>query len=100
MHDNATPHSANVTKALLDTFGWDVWEHPPYSPDLAPCDFHVFGPLKNKLAEQRYSTDEEVQAAVKEWCAGGGREFFKQGIQKLVSRYEKCKNLVGDYVEK
>lgn len=99
IHDNATPHSAKVTKELLQKFKWEVWEHPPYSPDLSPCDFHVFGPMKNELAKERYNSDEEVKYATNDWCLQTGREFFKQGISKLVQRYEKCRNLCGDYVE-
>ena len=43
---------------------WEVWCHPPYSPDLAPCDYHLFGPLKQDLGGQRFATDDEVQEAV------------------------------------
>lgn len=50
IYNNATPYSAKVTKELLQKFKWEVWEHPPGSPDLSPCDFHVFGPIKNELA--------------------------------------------------
>ncbi|GFW44767.1 histone-lysine N-methyltransferase SETMAR [Trichonephila clavipes] len=38
LHDNARPHTANVTKTLLRGFGWDVFDHPLYRPDLAPSD--------------------------------------------------------------
>ncbi|GFV84432.1 histone-lysine N-methyltransferase SETMAR [Trichonephila clavipes] len=50
LHDNARPHTANVTKTLLRGFGWDVFDHPPYSADLAPSDFHLFLHLKSFLA--------------------------------------------------
>jgi len=33
--------------------------HPPYSPDLAPFDYHIFQNLKKYLREQRFSTDDE-----------------------------------------
>jgi histone-lysine N-methyltransferase SETMAR len=41
-HDNARPHAAARTQAMLKEFGWEVFEHPAYSPDLAPSDFHLF----------------------------------------------------------
>ncbi|GFV83346.1 histone-lysine N-methyltransferase SETMAR [Trichonephila clavipes] len=53
LHDNARPHIANVTKTLLRGFGWDVFDHPPYSPDLTPSDFHLFLHLKCFLAGGR-----------------------------------------------
>ena len=46
LQDNARPHVAKVCKDLLQHFRWEVLHHPPYSPNLSPCDFHVFGPLK------------------------------------------------------
>jgi histone-lysine N-methyltransferase SETMAR len=42
LHDNARPHAAARTQAMLQEFGWEDFEHPAYSPDLAPSDFHLF----------------------------------------------------------
>ncbi|XP_055948305.1 uncharacterized protein LOC129981481 [Argiope bruennichi] len=46
-HDNARPHVSRVTHAELAKFKWEQLDHPPYSSDRSPCDFHVFCPLKN-----------------------------------------------------
>ncbi|PNF18223.1 hypothetical protein B7P43_G17755 [Cryptotermes secundus] len=45
LHDNARPHTAETLWKLK----FDVMAHPPYSPDLAPSDYHSFGPLKRHL---------------------------------------------------
>ena len=45
LHDNARPHVANKTVNKLRKFHWEFLEHPPYSLDLAPNDFHLFSPL-------------------------------------------------------
>ena len=37
---------------------------PPYSPDLAPCDFWLFPKLKENLRGYRYETIEEMKEAV------------------------------------
>ncbi|GFX87619.1 uncharacterized protein TNCV_2465121 [Trichonephila clavipes] len=63
-HDNARPHTANRTTALVERFGWEMMSHPPYSPDLAPSDFHLFPELKKNLGGTQFQTDEEVQNAV------------------------------------
>ncbi|GBM55089.1 hypothetical protein AVEN_55973-1 [Araneus ventricosus] len=47
---NARPQTAASTQELLDQFGWEIFDHPPYSPDLAPSDFHLFLKLKEFLA--------------------------------------------------
>ncbi len=48
-HDNASPHTAAPTLALIGESGIDMLPHPPYSPDLAPCDFFLFPRLKAEL---------------------------------------------------
>jgi histone-lysine N-methyltransferase SETMAR len=48
-HDNARPHTAARTVDKLHALKFEVFEHPPYSPDLAPSDFHLFGPMKEHL---------------------------------------------------
>ncbi|GFU05368.1 histone-lysine N-methyltransferase SETMAR [Trichonephila clavipes] len=58
-HDNARPHTANRTTALVERFGWEMVSHPPYSPDLAPSDFHLFPELKKNLGGTQFQTDEE-----------------------------------------
>jgi len=40
--------------------GWELLQHPPYSPDLAPSDFHLFGPLKGI----KFENNEDVQQHV------------------------------------
>ena len=41
--------------------------HTPYSPDLAPNDYHLFLNLKKRLHEQRFSTDDELKYLTEEW---------------------------------
>jgi transposase len=99
LHDNARPHTATSTRALLADFAWDVFFHPPYSPDLAPCDFHLFTHLKQFLGGTHIGSDEEVKKIVKDWVKGLVADFYNAGIQKLVTQYGKCLNLHGDYIE-
>jgi transposase len=54
LHDNARPHTAAHTRALLGHFDWELFDHPPYSPDLAPSDYHLFTYLKKWLGSQRF----------------------------------------------
>jgi histone-lysine N-methyltransferase SETMAR len=47
--DNARPHISRVTTDLINKFGWDTVTQPPYSPDIAPSDYHLFPELKKHL---------------------------------------------------
>lgn len=48
-HDNASSHTSLRTKAFLEESGVETLPHPPYSPDLAPCDFFLFPIIKEKI---------------------------------------------------
>jgi histone-lysine N-methyltransferase SETMAR len=47
--DNARPHTAHLTQDFLADGPFEVLPHPPYSPDVAPSDFYLFGTMKSKL---------------------------------------------------
>ncbi|GFX33057.1 mariner Mos1 transposase [Trichonephila clavipes] len=100
LHDTARPHAVNCTQGLLNSFKWEVSPYPPYSPNLAPSDFHLFPRMKNWLATQRFDDDKELRVRATEWLRSQAAEFYDKGISKLIHRYDKCLNLFGDYVEK
>jgi histone-lysine N-methyltransferase SETMAR len=54
-HDNAQPHTARSTVAIIQDLFFECLPHPPYSPDLATSDFHVFGQLKEATGGKRCS---------------------------------------------
>ena len=98
--DNAPPHKAAVSMATIHQCGFEIVPHPPYSPDLAPSDFHLFPNLKNHIGVKRYSTDDDVMEAVEGYFGSLSKTVFWEGINKLQYRWEKCVRLGGDYVEK
>jgi hypothetical protein len=69
LHDNAHPHTDPHTQALLEYFNWELFNHPSYSPDIAPSDYHLFTYLKNWLGSQSFSNNEELMEAVKTWLS-------------------------------
>ena len=65
-------HDTNPQTAmqnLITTFGWEQFDHSPYSPDLAPSDFHLLVHLKSFLAGQWLHKVSKVKEAVTKWCA-------------------------------
>ena len=68
---------------------------PPYSPDLAPCDFWLF----LKLRGCRYETIEEIKVAVTKVIDTVKQEDFDGAFQKLLERSNKCIAAGRDYFE-
>jgi len=99
-HDNARPHTACSTVATIQDLPFECLPHPPYSPDLTPSDFHVFGPLQEAMGGKSFRSDEEVQQAVYEWLHSQPKDFFSRGIHALPKRWNTCMERNGDYVEK
>ena len=54
LHNNAPAHKSTTVQEYLKESGLDVLDHPPYSPDLSPCDFWLFPTLKEMLAGHRF----------------------------------------------
>lgn len=98
--DNARPHVAQKTMSLIQEFGWEVIDHPPYSPDVAPSDYHLFPALKKDLGGRKFATDEEVRQAVLTFLREAAGSWFEEGIQKFVCRMRKVIEREGDYIEK
>ena len=100
LHNNAPVHASQVAKTALRECGFEEMPHPPYSPDLAPCDFHLFPNLKRFLRESQYANDDELKSATEKWLYQQEKTFYLSSIEKLRDRYNKCLELNGGYVEK
>ncbi|UYV74372.1 hypothetical protein LAZ67_11003268 [Cordylochernes scorpioides] len=65
-HDNAPAHTALKISKFLQGHSTSVFPLPPYSPDLAPCDFFLFGKLKKKkLKGRKFQSIEEIKVESK-----------------------------------
>ena len=99
-HDNAEPHTAHSAVVTIQDLSFKCLPHPLYSPDLAPSDFHVFGPLKEAMAGKSFRSNEEVQQVVYEWLCSQPKKIFSRGIHALLKRWNTCVEHNGDYIEK
>ena len=99
LHDNAPAHQALATHKKVAYLGFQCFDHPPYSLDLAPSDCHLFPGMKKQLKGHHFSSDAEVIAAAETLLDGQPSEFFLSGLQKLEQRAKKCIELCGEYVE-
>lgn len=95
-HDNARPCVTVTTAETIRNFKFEVLSHPPYSPDLIPCDFHALSPLREALRCQWFGCDEEVKEAIRTWIREQPKTFFSDGIRKLSDCYKSFVELPGD----
>jgi hypothetical protein len=73
--------------------------HPPYSPDMAPCDFFLFPKLKLKLKGRRFGTIEEIQAESQRVLDTLTENEFQEEFQKWRRPCDRCLHAGGNYFE-
>ena len=76
LHDNAPAHRALATKDKLAYLGFQCLDHPSYSPDLVPSDYHLLPGLQKQLKGRHFSSDTEVIAAAETWLDGQHSDIF------------------------
>jgi histone-lysine N-methyltransferase SETMAR len=96
--DNARPHVSKMTHQKIEELNWEIFDHPPYSPDLAPSDYHLFRSLQNHLNNKKSERSEEVNDAVLAYFESTPRSFYKAGTKKLATRWETVIASNGNYI--
>ncbi|UYV68864.1 hypothetical protein LAZ67_6001339 [Cordylochernes scorpioides] len=89
-HDNATSHTAFIITNFLARSNTPVIPHPPYSPDLAPCDFFLFPRLKREMKGKHWETVENIQHHVTTFLRSIPVEEFQGAFQAWQTRLRKC----------
>jgi hypothetical protein len=65
----ACPHTAACTRALLEHFNWELFDHLPHSLNLAPSYYHLFTYLKNWLGSQHFNNNGKLMEDIKTWLS-------------------------------
>lgn len=66
--DNSMCHNGAKITSEFEKHHLARMPHPPYSPDISPCDFWLFGMLKGILKDREFSSGDEIAAAIaEEW---------------------------------
>lgn len=98
-HDNAPCHTSLLTRTFLAQNNMAVVPHPPYSPDLAPCDFALFPKLKLKLKGRRFDTLERIQEASLAVINTLKEQDFQKVFDQWQKRWDRCVRADGNYFE-
>jgi histone-lysine N-methyltransferase SETMAR len=98
-HDNAAPHKAAVVTEYLRNERVKLLPHPPYSPDLAPCDFFLFPRIKKELKGKSFNKVEHLARAVQAVVDGIPKEDYEKSFQSWQNRLQRCIDFNGEYFE-
>ncbi|GBN11604.1 hypothetical protein AVEN_245636-1 [Araneus ventricosus] len=83
-----------MTAWMLYKLEWDLMQHPPYIPDMAPSDFYLFSHLQPHLDGAIFNSNEEVINEVDLFLDSRTPQFFAEGIEKLSKRWQTIVDLI------
>jgi len=99
-HDNAPAHRASKTIDFIENSGVKLLDHPPYSPDLAPCDFSLFSFIKRQLKGKHFDSEEALIYALEDTINDIPKEKWSEIFDEWFRRMNKCIIHGGEYFEK
>jgi len=76
-----------------------VCPHPPYSPDLALCDFWLFPKVKMTMNGKHFESIQDVEAATTVQLKTLMKEDFQNCFRNWQERWDKCVRSEGEYFE-
>ena len=99
LYDNAPAHKARIVTEFLQQEKVTVLPHPPYSPDLAPCDYFLFPRLKKMLAGRKFSRRCFVGSAVFQCLKGVPKKDYENAFRMWIKRLQLCIKYRWEYFE-
>ena len=97
--DNAPSHKEHRAIETLNDGPFNLILNPPYSPDIAPLNFDVFGTIKEMMPSESGESDEELKETIIGILQKLGKSFIKKVFQAWIKRLEKVIALNGLYIK-
>ena len=98
-HDNAPAHPSNLVHQFLAKHKIVQLHQPPYSPDIAPCDFWILPKLKMAFKGKRFDDIETIQSNATRELKAIPKSAFEDGFKMWKHRWERVVQSNGDYFE-
>ena len=98
-HDNAPCHTSLLVRQFLLNKNITVCPHPPYSPDLAPCDFCLFPIVKMTMKGKRFESIQDIEAATTAPTEDTHERVLPELLQKVARTWYKCVRSEEEYFE-
>ena len=99
LHDNAPIHKCKIVQAAIRQAGFIELNHPAYSLDIAPTNYHPLSSLKKFLRDKNLSCDDEAVTTVEDYLTDLNSESFCKGIQSLHDRWQRVVASEGQYIQ-
>lgn len=98
-YDNSPVHTSGLVKQHLESSKLTIMEHPPYSPDLAPSDFGLFGTMKSSFTGNEFETENELIEAITNFFKQKPKEFWISLFNEWQKRLRRCIEVHGNYFD-
>lgn len=98
-HDNAPAHTSLLVREFLAKNNTVMMPQPPYSPDMAPCDFFLFPKIKRTLKGRRFTSIDDIKSASLKELNAIPKIEFQNCFGDWKKRWRKCIISNGDYFE-
>jgi hypothetical protein len=96
--NNAKPHTSKMSIERIEELDFILVPQPHYSPDLAPCDFFLFGYLKQHLEGKYVTREDSVIVAVRDVFDKIPLQTLQNVMDDWQYRLRRCIQLGGEYL--
>jgi histone-lysine N-methyltransferase SETMAR len=90
---------AAISTSFLEENGMRKAHRPPYSPDLAPSGFYLFGYIKRNLSGTSFDEGEELLSAIVDILDSIEKATLNRVFLEWMERLRRCLDINGDSVE-
>jgi len=98
-HNNALAHAAFSVEQFLTSKGITVTPRPPYSPDLAPCNFLLFRKTKSAVKGHHFESTENIHKSVTQALNDIPQAVFQECYKQWQHRWKTCVQAQRMYFE-
>ena len=96
--DNAKAHNSKLTMQEISNYNIMIIPHPVYSPDIAPCDFWLFGKLKEHLKGKRFDNENELFDTLLTFSIQISKDEIKKVFNEWIRRLHEIIENHGEYI--
>jgi hypothetical protein len=95
---NGKPHESRLSLQKIEEYGFIRVPQSSYSPDLAPCNFFLFGDLKLQLEGKAFFDENGLKTEVEQILREIPITLLCSVMEDWVHRLNQCIESAGDYV--